>query len=197
MTFFCRLVVIFALSIVSLTNTNARSQANNFYRNFWLPSYQGLRLNYCGPDGKSCGLVVATRYCQMMGYLRADQQLIEYNVGLTKVISSQSTCKGWHCNGFKTIRCVANLSHKPPESYHYRYRKFVYPRFELYRLAWCYDDKRGCGRRAAFSFCRRMGFLQTRSYAIEKSVAATKAIANQKLCFGRQCNAFKFITCSR
>lgn len=193
MTFFSRIVVIFVLTL----NSGYASQANNFYRNFWLPTYHGARLNHCGLAQKSCGLTVATRYCRMMGYQRADQQLIDYNVGLTNLIDSNQTCRGWRCNGFKTIRCVANLSHKPPESYHYRQRKFVYPRFGNCRVAWCYDGKRGCGRRAAFSFCRRMGYLKTQRFIIDKSVPATKAIANQKLCFGQKCNAFKLITCSR
>lgn len=196
MTFLSRFVVILALSIMTM-NAYANSQPNNLYRNFWLPTYHGCRLNYCTLDAKSCGLSVASRYCQMMGYQRADQQLIDYNVGLTNIIDSRATCKGWRCNSFKTIRCVANLNHKPPAPYHYRYRKFVYPRFEGYRVDWCYEGKNGCGHRAAFSFCRRMAYLNARSYRIEKSVAATKAIGNQKLCLGKQCNAFKLITCSR
>lgn len=194
---FCHFALIFAILFGVRGNAFALDRANNFYRNFWLPTYHGLRLNYCSHDRKSCGLSIANRYCQMMGYEQADQQLIDYNVGLTQFISSSTTCKGWRCNGFKTIRCVANLTHKPPKSYHYRLRKFAYPRYDLYRVAWCYDGQRGCGHRAAFSFCRRMGYLQARHYPIEKSVAATKAIANQKLCFGKKCNAFEYIICYR
>ena len=133
----------------------------------------------------------------MMGYTRADQHAIDHNVGLTHFLSSSGRCMGWSCNGFKIIRCVANLNHNPPKAYHYRYKKFVYPRFEHYRVAWCYDGRRGCGRRAAFSFCRRMGYLQASGYRIERAVAATKAIANQKLCFGKACNAFSVIMCYR
>ncbi|CDZ78906.1 hypothetical protein BN59_03221 [Legionella massiliensis] len=197
MNFFCRLTLICTLALGLMPNCYADNRANNFYRNFWMPTYHGIQLSYCTVDGKTCGLAVATRYCQMMGYHRADQHVIEHNVGLTNYIGSTATCQGWRCNGFKTIRCVAELTHKPPKGYHYRYRKFVYPRFDYYRVDWCYDGKRGCGQRAAFSFCRRMGYLQTRRYQIEKGVAATKAIGNQKLCFGKECNAFKSIICYR
>ncbi|MBA2710370.1 MAG: hypothetical protein H0U57_07260 [Tatlockia sp.] len=196
MSFLNRIIMICWVSWMTINPLQA-SSAHNFYRNFWWPSYHGARLNYCSADPKACGLAVATRYCRMMGYQRADQQLIDYSVGLTHLIDSPSTCNGWRCNGFKTIRCVGNLTHKPAEPYHFRYREFVYPRYEHCRVAWCYDGKKGCGRRAAFSFCRRMGFLNTRRFAIDKSVAATKAIANQKLCFGNHCNAFKLIVCSR
>jgi hypothetical protein len=195
MTFFCRMAVALTLLMMGSTWADHRT---HFYRNFWLPTYHGERLNYCTFDGKECGMPVATLYCQKMGYAYADHQKIDYNVGLTHFMFAQATCKGWRCHGFKTIRCVAKRRHNPPKPYHYRLRQFVYPRFEQYRVAWCYDgQRRGCGRRAAFSFCRRMGYLQTRRYAIQKKIVATKGIGNQKLCFGNQCNAFDYITCYR
>lgn len=197
MTFFYRMLVVYALTLLMVGNISAAAHGDNYYRNFWLPTYHGERLNYCTLDGKECGLRLATRYCQMMGYAYADQQVIDYNVGLTNFIFSAAKCKGWRCNSFKTIRCVANMSHKPPRSYHYRLRRFVYPRYNNYRVDWCYDGQRGCGQKAAHSFCRRMGYLDSRRYAIQKHVAATKAIGNQKLCFGIQCNAFDYINCYR
>lgn len=198
MTFFCKMIVVFAFSLLTMSNSCAADRSTNFYRNFWLPTYHGIRLNYCSLDKQECGKPVATRYCRLMGYAYANQQIIDHNVGLTNFISTtQVQCKGWRCNGFKTIRCVAKLTHNPPKPYHYRFRQFVYPRFELYRVAWCYDGQRGCGKRAAFSFCRRMGYLQARRYTLQKKVAATQAIGNQKLCFGNECNAFGSITCYR
>lgn len=197
MMFRQRIAALFMVSLLLIANASAANPVNNFYRSFWLPTYHGLRLNYCTIDGKECGLAVATRYCQMVGYEHADQQIIDYNVGLTNIIATPAHCKGWRCNGFKTIRCVANLKHNPPRAYHYRQRKFVYPRYEHYRVAWCYDGQRGCGKRAAFSFCRRMGYLQANHYVMEQGITATKAIGNQKLCFGPACQAFKLISCYR
>lgn len=196
MTLFCRMLIC-ALALLMINNSCAADRSTKFYRNFWLPTYHGERLNYCTVENKECGKPVATRYCRMMGYSYSDHYVIDYNVGLTNYIAIGAVCKGWLCNGFKTIRCVSHLRHKPPRPYHYRLRKYVYPYFDLYRVAWCYDGRRGCGRLAAFSFCRRMGYLTTRRFAIEESVAATKAVGNQKLCFGRTCNAFKYITCYR
>ncbi|WP_035918161.1 hypothetical protein [Legionella fairfieldensis] len=197
MAFPGRRVAIVVLAWIAFLNGYAADGGTYFYRNFWLPVYHGLRLDYCTLDGKNCGISVASGYCQMMGYERADYQLIDYNVGLTHFLSTKSRCKGWRCNGFKTIRCLAKLRHDPPESYHYRLRRFVYPRYQRYRIAWCYDGQHDCGQRAAFSFCRRMGYLRTNSYQIQKNVAATKAIGNQRLCFGKGCNAFSYITCYR
>lgn len=197
MTFFLRMLVVCSLSLLLIDTSCAAARSKNFYRNFELPTYHGVRLNYCTLQNKECGMAVATRYCQMMGYAHADQQIIDHNVGLTNFLSSRARCIGWRCNGFKTIRCVARLTHRPPKPYHYRLRKFVFPRYEQYRVDWCYDGKRGCGQRAAFSFCRRMGYLQTRQYAMQNKVTATKAIANQKLCFGNECNGFEYITCYR
>lgn len=196
MTFFRRGLVVCSM-ILSILSSSYAADRSNFYRNFELPTYHGLRLDYCSWQNKECGMPIASRYCQMMGYAYADQQVIDYNVGLTHFLSTPQRCIGWRCNGFKTIRCVAKLKHVPPKAYHYRLRKFVYPRYEQYRVDWCYDGKRGCGKSAAFSFCRRMGYLQSRRYAMEDNLGATKAIANQKLCFGNKCKGFRFISCFR
>lgn len=167
------------------------------HRSFWQPTYHGVPLNYCLPDGTSCGYKVANRYCCILGYERASQQLIANNVGMSIYLSNGQKCSNWRCNGFKVIHCTKRLSHRPAEDYHYRLRHFYYPRYKHYRVAWCYDGKTGCGRRAAHSFCRRLGFTKSHRYTIEKDIAATQAIGNQKLCFGKGCNAFKEISCYR
>ncbi|WED41807.1 hypothetical protein [Legionella cardiaca] len=196
MTFFSRMVAGLLIGLL-FSNMSMAARSDDYYRNFWMPKYHGERLNYCMFDGRECGLAVATRYCRLMGYERADQQIIDNNVGLTHFLFCKAKCKGWRCNGFKTIRCVSNMAHKPPRAYHYRLRRFVYPRFNNYRVDWCYDGRQGCGRRAAFSFCRRLGYIDVRRFAIQKHIAATEAIGNQKLCFGMLCNAFSYIDCYR
>lgn len=197
MIFLGRMVLICSIIVLMIGNVSAREGSENYYRSFWLPTFHGERLSYCSLDGKECGLAVANRYCQMMGYPRANQQIIDYNVGLTNSMPIGRQCVGWRCNGFKTISCVAKMSHRPPRPYHYRLRRFPFPRFGNYRIDWCYDGTHGCGRRAAFSFCRRMGYLDVRHYTMQAKIAATKAIGNQKLCFGNQCNAFENISCFR
>lgn len=188
---------IFISMVVLFCSVGVAKQNETFHRNFWQPSYHGERLNYCLLDGKACGLAVATRYCQIMGYAKADQQIIANNVGLTNYLDFSGKCTGWRCNGFKTIRCSAKISHVPPREYHYRLRRFAYPRYNHYRVAWCYDGVRHCGKRVANSFCRRMGYMSARRFNIEKQVAATQAIGNQKLCFSKECNAFSEISCYR
>lgn len=169
---------------------------NTEYRNFWQPTYRGKPLNYCNMKGQ-CGLPVAKEYCKQMGYASADHQNIANNVGVTHIISSNARCRGWQCNGFKTIRCTNPVSHTPPQTYHYRYKRYVFPRFNHYRVDWCYDGSNGCGKKAAFSFCRRLGFMNVKTYKIQTQVPATAAIGNQKLCFGSGCKAFEEISCMR
>lgn len=176
---------------------NATQVQNRAFRNFWHPTYNGERLDYCTLDGKECGKIVANRYCRMLGYDYASQHVIAHNIGLTHYISSRARCKGWTCNGFMTIGCTTGLAHTPPRPYHYREKKFVDPRFNNYRVDWCYDQKHGCGSRAANSFCSRMGFMQAKHFVKETQVGATKTIGSQKLCFGTQCSAFKIIVCYR
>lgn len=197
MAIFCRCFFIFVLFLMMESFSFAIPKEQIEHRNFWQPMYHGERLNYCSFDRKSCGLALANRYCQLMGYVKADQAIKDNNIGLTNYLMTTYRCQGWECNGFKTIRCVGSVSHKPPQSYHYRYRRFVFPRYNNYRVAWCYDGEKNCGRRAAYSFCRRMGYLQASKYKIDKCLPATQAIGNQKLCFGALCNGFAQIDCFR
>lgn len=183
-----------AFSIFSAQAQNARPEM--FSRNFWYPTYHTKRLHYCFLKGP-CGRPVANRYCRMMGYKEADHEVIEYNVGLTNILSSRAECKGWRCNGFKLIRCVGKISHNPAAKYYYRSRRFVLPRFAHYRVDWCYENNTGCGQRAAYPYCRMLGYKHTKGFKKESHVPATKALGNQKLCFGNQCNGFSYITCYR
>lgn len=210
MIYFCRLLFIclnclligvntYALTTPSKLQTKPAQQDTSAraYRSFFSPTYHGERLNYCSLDGKACGLQLASQYCRMLGYAYANHSLIDYNVGLTNYLSERARCKGWCCHGFKTITCVEKIRHHPAKWTYYRFRRFVYPRYAHFRVDWCYDGQQGCGRRAAYSFCRRLGYLSVHHYAVEKQIAATKAIGNQKLCFGKRCQGFREIVCFR
>lgn len=185
------------LFMIFLGNVHAETNQNKAFRNFWHPTFLGERLDYCDLDGKDCGKTVANRYCKILGYDYSNQSVIAYNVGLTNYLGTNARCTGWRCNGFMTIGCALNLSHIPPKSYHYREKRFVYPRFRDYRVDWCYQQNSQCGLRAANSFCSRMGFIQAKHFEKETQVSATKTIGSQELCFGNQCNSFKMILCSR
>lgn len=190
------LLMLFCCCVQSYSSS-AIEKKNIAIRNFWHPAYLGERLDYCSADGKECGKPVADRYCNMLGYAYAKQAKIAYNLGLTHYISTGSSCKGWRCNGFMTIACATNLTHTPPQSYHYREKRFTAPRYNAYRVDWCYEKKEGCGARAANSFCKRMGFVRTQSFVKETQVGATKTIGSEELCFGNLCDAFKTIVCYR
>lgn len=195
-----RFGAIFALlfGCISLVYAAPQSKAA-FYRDFWWPYYHGKRLNYCTVDGRFCGLPVAQHFCRVLGYADADHQVIDYNVGSTYFFSTKglTPCYGLQCNGFKIIRCVDYLIHNPPKEYAYRLKQFSYPRYNNARVDWCYDGQHGCGQPAAYSFCRRMGYLKTQQFAIQKQVGRSKALANQKLCLGSNCNGFAYISCYR
>ncbi len=197
MPIFRKLVFILAIACVITAHASAGGREENYSRNFWNPTYHIQRLNYCTLDGKKCGLAVASRYCQKMGYKTADIATKDNNVGLTNYPAVGAQCKGWQCNGFKLIRCVDKITHKPPKTYNYRSRRFVFPRYDHYRVSWCYADGRECGARAANSYCRRMGYMRAQSYKKEGHVAATKALGNQQLCFGKECSGYSEISCYR
>lgn len=175
----------------------ASSNTLRYDRDFLYPKYHSKLLSYCSSDHQICGQAVADRYCQFMGYEKASKQVIAYPVKIANFIDRGLRCYGWQCHGFKLITCQGQLSHKPPKVWHYRARHFTYPYYEQGRVAWCYDGKTGCGRKAAHSFCRRLGFMTARRYQIDPHGMMTKAIGNQKLCYGKTCQAFKYIDCHR
>jgi len=197
MIIFRRFKLVFFILCAILGQAEAAAVKNKAFRNFWHPTFLGERVDYCTFDGKECGKMVANRYCQMLGYDYSSQNVIAYNVGLTNYLSTKAQCKGWRCNGFMTIGCAIGLSHNPPRPYHYREKSFARPRFNGYRIDWCYDRNKGCGSHAANSFCSRMGFMQAKKFIKEVQVGATKAIGSQELCFGNQCNAFEKVVCYR
>lgn len=186
-----------ALSFMMTMDVAAASSSSSYYHNFWNPTYHGERLSYCLINKTSCGAMVAEKFCRLMGYERANAYLIANNIGLSNYLDTQAQCVGWQCNGFKLIRCVGQFSEKPIKNYAYRYRRFTLPRYGQYRVAWCYDDKQGCGEKAAQSFCKRLGYMKTTAFHVDTGIDATKSLANQKLCFGSSCQGFKDIVCYR
>lgn len=192
-----RQLIIFLCLLCSLFQVQAAPPQNKAFRNFWHPTFLGERLDYCSMDGKDCGKTIADRYCHMQGYDYSSQHVIAYNIGLTNYLTARAQCRGWRCNGFMTIGCAMGLSHIPPKPYHYRERQFPVPRYNDYRIDWCYNRDKGCGKRAADSFCSRMGFMNAKHFVKEAKVSATKTIGSEELCFGNQCNAFQSIICYR
>ena len=192
-------VLIFTLFLLCtcIGQSQAKEGMQTIYRNVWYPSYRHQPLHYCSSNGKTCGMPIAEHYCKILGYQGADQEIIDHHAGLTNVIASNVQCKGWECDGFKKIRCYTNLAHTPTPLYYDRCRQFALPRYAHYRVDWCYQNGQGCGERAAHSFCRRMGYLRTKGFEKETHVAATKALGNQKLCFGKSCEGFRYINCYR
>lgn len=168
-----------------------------FFRSFWDPKYHGLPLAYCNIDDAECGNSIALAYCNMMGYQGVQKQLIAHNVGLTHYINNQGQCKGWRCDGFKLITCRGKWSKENRRNYQYRMASFAFPRYEHYRVDWCYEKGKSCGARAAYSFCRRMGYDSAQAYEKQNHVPATRSLGDHQLCFGNQCHGFSKIICYR
>jgi len=175
----------------------ADSDKKEAYRDFWYPLYHGMRLSYCSENQKECGLPLASKYCKLMGYEKASEERIEHNVGLTRYPASTKQCQGWRCDGFMFISCEENLKKAEPPIYYYRTQDFVLPRFNNYRVDWCYKRDTKCGSRAANAFCRQQGYRRATSYDKQTKVLATQTVGDQELCFGKTCDGFSHITCYR
>lgn len=167
-----------------------------YYHNYWLPKFDHQALSYCLSDLKTCGKLVADRYCHSLGYKNSVKSTIAHNIGKANFLDKKSYCLGWKCAGFKVIRCEGAAIHQPPRNYYYRFKKFVVPRWQHYRVDWCYQPAKDCGKRAASAFCRRMGYETASGFLAEDHLAATKTLGNQQLCF-KNCKGFSSIVCYR
>jgi hypothetical protein len=192
-----RLIIACLSGLFLLINQSFAIQEENIAnRDFWHPQYHGKALAYCTLDNK-CGKVVADKYCQILGYDKADKEIINYNTGLTNYIDSRATCKGWECNSFKKIKCSKVIKHEPAAPYYYRKKRFAYPRYHQYRIDWCYKKGMNCGKTSAKAFCRIQGYMDTSHYQVEHSVYASQNLGSGELCFGKTCKGFKYIDCQR
>jgi len=190
-------MIITIFSIVACGTSFAAPQSEVYANSIWAPSYHGKRLSYCLSNTSVCGQPVADRYCRLLGYDDAELSTIDYNVGSTSYLDQEKCCRGWQCHGFELIRCTAKTLHKPRRDYYYRYKEFVLPRYNHYRVDWCYEKGKRCGKRAAYSFCRRMGYAKVTEYYPQEDIAATRHLGDRRLCFGDDCKGFSSITCYR
>lgn len=189
--------VLITAMLLFLSRAWAGGDQHLFYRTFWHPVLHDVRLAWCYDGGKECGLSTATQYCKLMGYKKAVNSIKANDIGESRYLANGKICRGWHCDGFKKIKCIDTQSHSPPKSYYYRKRVFTYPRFEHQRVAWCYNNNSGCGWKVAQSFCRRMGYMRTVGYEKQISTYATEQIGSKKLCYGMKCPGFSTISCYR
>ena len=183
--------------IYGLTVFSALAASEVYVRDFWAPRMDGQRLAYCLVDNHHCGQLVADRYCRLQGYDGSKRIIKDHNIGMAHYLDSKKDCLGWACSGFKLLQCTAQTLHQPPRAYYFRSQRFVVPRFNHFRVDWCYANGKECGARPAFSFCRRMGFRRAIDFKQESNLGATRALGNLRLCFGGDCHGFSEITCKR
>ncbi len=180
-----------------LTSLYAADKKEQYTRSFWYPSYHGERLAYCNLRETECGEPIANAYCELLGYAKARKHRIQHHVGRVHYFANEGECTGWKCDGFLFIDCEGKFKEKPHPVYQYRKKEFVYPRFGNDRVAWCYNEHKQCGRRAAYSFCRRMGYRESVLFEQDEKAQATKTLGDKILCYGHACKGFKRIVCKR
>jgi hypothetical protein len=172
------------------------SKAATVKRIYWHPMRAGERLDYCNEDKSCCGKVIADSYCHALGYHHANRFRFEPNLGLTHFLDGKNQCKGWKCSGFSWIECIGRRKYVRPPLHDYTDKLFPKPRWNFYPLSWCYDGHKGCGKKAAYAFCRYQGYEVVKSYR-KAPHYATKQIGGGYLCFGSDCQGFDYIICKR
>ena len=75
---------------------------------------------------------------------------------------------------------------------------FVKPKINGYRLDWCREWARDCGKGAADAFCKLYGYPEASSWEMDPDIGLripTKIITSGKICNEGFCDGFKFIKC--
>lgn len=192
-----RLILTLIILLCGANTVFAKVSQENYHRSFWYPGYHGERLAYCNKSETKCGRPIADAYCKTLNYAEVEDYRVEHHVGRVHYFDNEGECTGWKCDGFLFINCRGQFEKTPHLAYQYRKREFVYPRFEHHRVDWCYKEKKLCGKRAAYSFCRRMGYSDASVFEKDHKIAATKTLGDHVLCYGKHCIGFKRITCRR
>lgn len=187
-------LLVLVLCIAGVT-AQAGTHEDLYYRAFWNPVVHGTRLDYCNSSARVCGLPLARDFCKIMGYETVSQASIDYNVGITRYLDNAKICKGWRCHGWNVIRCKSHIKKKLMDEI--QSRIFYFPRMHWARVDYCYMKDHGCGKRAAYAFCRSMSFEHVGSFKKEHNVLSTCTLGEQRRCFGYGCDGFAQITCTR
>ncbi|MEM9105415.1 MAG: hypothetical protein AAGC96_07140 [Pseudomonadota bacterium] len=87
-----------------------RVQVNQNTTRFRYPHLNNTRLDWCLNWGTNCGEVAANRFCQEMGFLRANRYVKDTETGENGIPSlvydDDRLCTGRYCNAFRMIACT-------------------------------------------------------------------------------------------
>ena len=159
------------------------------------PRWKDQRLDWCFKWGTDCGQPAADHFCRRRRFSGAKDFRAEPNVGSyepTRVAGTDQVCNQPWCTGFDYITCFGPLPHD---------QVFAPPAWPLeepkYRLDWCLNWERDCGKPAADAFCRANGFLEAIFYEADPGVGTqpTILIGTNQICKEKFCTAFQIITC--
>src|SRR5437763_9560232 len=132
------------------------------------PRWKDQRLDWCFKWGTDCGQPAADHFCRRRRFSGAKDFRAEANVGRyepTRVAGTDQVCNQPWCTGFEYITCFGPLPFN---------QVFAPPALPIenpkYRLDWCLNWERDCGKPAADAFCRANGFLEAIFYEADAGV---------------------------
>jgi hypothetical protein len=168
--------------------TNATQDEDKTYKK---PRWKDQRLDWCFNWGRDCGQPPADHFCRRHLFSGAKDFRAEPNVGSyepTRLAGSDQVCNQPFCTGFEYITCFGPISLE---------QKFTPPVWHNYRLDWCLNWEKDCGKPAADAFCKANGFLEAIFYEADPGVGTqpTMLMGSGQICNAKFCTAFQIITC--
>ena len=168
--------------------TEASQDEDKTYRK---PRWMDQRLDWCFIWGKDCGQPPADHFCRRHLFSGATDFRAEPNIGTyepTRLAGSNQVCNQPFCTGFEYITCFGPISLE---------QKFTPPVWHNYRLDWCLNWEKDCGKPAADAFCKANGFPEALFYQSDPGVGTqpTLLIGTGQICNAAFCTAFQIITC--
>jgi hypothetical protein len=78
------------------------------------------------------------------------------------------------------------------------FKTFRNPRYQGFRLDWCWTWAKHCGHKTANEFCRRQGYRRAVNWkAPVIEISPTKMMGSGQLCTIGRCGSFEWITCAK
>jgi len=152
------------------------------------PTHHGKLVDWCLSFQTDCGKPAADAYCTMNGYGEATKYPKRRTYGdETLTMKQLSTCSPAHnvCDTFDYITCQVNE------------QTFENPMEHNRVLDGCYKFDSGCGKAAAYAYCKDKGFSRAKEYSQIESKEETMSIGDHAVCdpAWHRCNTFSYITC--
>jgi hypothetical protein len=152
-----------------------------------------LRVDWCLNWGNNCGKPAAEAFCQARGFRQALSFQSQRMGGPTWVAGDRKICLHPVCTALVNVTCEGEADARSFAMV----QDFPDPTINHVPIATCLAHAHECGKPAADSFCRAVGFLRATHFQESAPSGPIVHFGDATNCSGEHCRALKNVICSR